>query len=59
METWSEVDRYFTQCLGLEDEALAAAQQKSAAGGLPAISRAAARSSSRWRWSWPTPAKPP
>ena len=37
METWNEVDRYFTQRLSLEDAALTAALERSAAAGLPAI----------------------
>lgn len=37
-EIWSEVDRYFTERLGLEDEALAAAQRDCHAAGLPPIS---------------------
>jgi predicted O-methyltransferase YrrM len=37
-ETWNEVDRYFTERLGLDDEALAAALRDSEAAGLPAIS---------------------
>ena len=37
-ETWNEVDRYFTHRLGLDDDALAAAQARCASAGLPAIS---------------------
>jgi len=37
-EIWNEVDRYFTERLGLEDDALAAAQRDSQAAGLPPIS---------------------
>ena len=37
-ETWAEVDRYFTECLGLADPALDAALAESAAAGLPTIS---------------------
>ena len=37
-EIWNEVDRYFTERLGLEDDALAAAQRDCQAAGLPPIS---------------------
>jgi predicted O-methyltransferase YrrM len=37
-EIWNEVDRYFTERLGLEDDALAAAQRDCRAAGLPPIS---------------------
>jgi predicted O-methyltransferase YrrM len=37
-EIWNEVDRYFTERLGLEDNALAAAQRDCQAAGLPPIS---------------------
>jgi predicted O-methyltransferase YrrM len=37
-EIWNEVDRYFTERLGLEDDALAAAQRDCHAAGLPPIS---------------------
>jgi predicted O-methyltransferase YrrM len=37
-EIWSEVDRYFNEVLGLEDDALAAAQRDCEAAGLPPIS---------------------
>lgn len=36
-ETWAEVDRYFTERLGLDDPALDAALAESDAAGLPAI----------------------
>ena len=37
-EIWNEVDRYFTERLDLEDDALAAAQRDCQAAGLPPIS---------------------
>lgn len=37
-ETWNEVDRYFTERLGLDDASLTAALRESEASGLPAIS---------------------
>lgn len=37
-EIWNEVDRYFTERLGLEDDALAAAQRDCQSAGLPPIS---------------------
>lgn len=37
-EIWNEVDGYFTERLGLEDDALAAAQRDCHAAGLPPIS---------------------
>ena len=37
-EIWNEVDRYFSERLGLEDDALAAAQRDCQAAGLPPIS---------------------
>lgn len=37
-EIWNEVDRYFTERLDLEDDALAAAQRDCRAAGLPPIS---------------------
>ena len=37
-EIWNEVDRYFAERLGLEDDALAAAQRDCQAAGLPPIS---------------------
>lgn len=37
-EIWNEVDRYFTERLDLEDDALAAAQRDCHAAGLPPIS---------------------
>jgi predicted O-methyltransferase YrrM len=37
-EIWNEVDRYFTERLGLDDDVLAAAQRDCQAAGLPPIS---------------------
>lgn len=37
-EIWNEVDRYFTERLGLDDDALAAAQRDCHSAGLPPIS---------------------